>query len=148
VFPSAAWNRLRSLTDRGSMTVEMVVAVPAFFLLLLIIALGANWVTANEQVAGAARDAVRAASLARSGSQAVQAAVQAAGYDLRGLCTGAPMVNFSTTGGTSFANATEVVVKVTCQVNMKVFAVLGVGATQAFSSQSTAPLDPYAYRTS
>jgi Flp pilus assembly protein TadG len=128
------------------MTVEMVVGVPAFLLLLLIIALGANWVTANEQVGGAARDAVRAASLARTGQDAQNAANAAADYDLRGLCTGAPQVAFQTYGGSSFANATSISVKITCQVNMKVFSVLGVGATKAFISQSYAPLDPYVFR--
>lgn len=148
MFPSVGfWRRLRWVTDRGSMTVEMVVAVPAFLLLLLLIALGANWVTANDQVGGAARDAVRAASVARSGSQADSAATAAANYDLRGLCIGAPSVTFQPVGG-SFAKATSVTVKVTCQVDMKVFSVLGVGATKSFTSQSSAPLDPYVFRTS
>ena len=126
----------------------MVIAVPGFLLLLLLIAGGANWVSANSQVAGAARDAARAASLARTGTDAQTAAAAAAQYDLKGLCTGgAPTVTVTPVGGTSFANDTDVDVTVSCRVNLQVFKIVGLDNTQAFSSESIAPLDPFETRT-
>lgn len=153
MFPPAERGRrlrLRRLGDtRGSMAVEMVIAVPGFLLLLLLIAGGANWVSANSQVGGAARDAARAASIARDGQDAQQAATSAADYDLGKLCTGGdPDVQVNFLGGTSFANATEVSVQVSCPVNLQVFKIVGLDNSRPFSSQSIAPLDPFESRTS
>ena len=49
--------------DRGSMAVEFVVAAPAFVLLLLLVAVGGEWVSASGEVGAAARDAARQATL-------------------------------------------------------------------------------------
>lgn len=130
------------------MAVEMVIAVPGFLLLLLLIAGGANWVSANSQVAGAARDAARAASLARSSGDAVTSATSAAQYDLKGLCTGGgPTVSVTFPGGTSFVTATDVDVTVSCQVNLQVYKIVGLDNAQPFTSESVAPLDPFETRT-
>lgn len=129
------------------MAVEMVIAVPGFLLLLLLIAGGANWVSTNSQVAGAARDAARAASLARSGDDAGTAALAAAQYDLAGVCSdGGPTVKVILDGGTSFADANDVNVTVSCQVNLQVFKIVGLDNTQPFTSVSVAPLDPFEAR--
>jgi Flp pilus assembly protein TadG len=131
------------------MAVEMVIAVPSFLLLLLLIAGGANWVSASGQVGGAARDAARAASVARTWPAAVTAADAAAQYDLGTLCSGgSPVVNVIFTGGTSFATATAISVTVHCPVNLKVFRVVGLDNTNPFTEQSIAPLDPFVTRTS
>ena len=52
--------------QRGSISVELVVLAPALALLLLLIAVGARVVEVQGHIDGAARDAARAASVARS----------------------------------------------------------------------------------
>ena len=79
--------KLSRRSDRGSMAVEFVIAVPGFLLLLLLVAAGGNWVSSAGQVGAAASDAVRAASLARTIQDANAAANQAASYDLGDACT-------------------------------------------------------------
>lgn len=147
VQPRWRVHRGRLAGSRGSMAVEMVIAVPGFLLLLLLIAGGANWVSSDSQVGSAARDAARAASIARSGAAAQAAAISAADFDLNGRCVGNPQVSVVPTGGTSFANDTQVSVTVTCQVNLQVFRIVGLDNTTGFSSQSVAPLDPFEART-
>jgi Flp pilus assembly protein TadG len=150
MFPPAGqrW-RLRLGNARGSMAVEFVIAVPAFLLLLLLVAGGGNWVTDSGQVGGAARDAARTASVARTQADAVQAADSAAQSDLGGLCNGGNLtvnVTFPPTG--NFATAADVNVVVHCSVNLQVFSIVGLNAPQPFGGQSIAPLDPFVTRTS
>jgi Flp pilus assembly protein TadG len=130
------------------MAVEFVIAVPAFLLLLLLVAGGGNWVSDSGQVGGAARDAARAASVARNGADAIQAADTAAKSDLGGLCAGGNLtvnVKFPPTG--DFATADDVNVTVQCSVNLQVFSIVGLDAPQPFGGQSIAPLDPFVDRT-
>src|SRR5262249_2731668 len=63
--------------ERGSISVELVVLAPGLALLLLLIAAGARVVEVQGHIDGAARDAARAASAARSYTEAGPAAPQA-----------------------------------------------------------------------
>jgi Flp pilus assembly protein TadG len=136
--------------ERGSISVELVVLAPGLALLLLLIAAGARVVEVQGHIDGAARDAARAATIARSYTQAVQAAEQAAQADLgsTSLCAprtvgvqvaGYPAVPLAVTAGT-------VTVTVTCAVNMSPFTALGFGLTRRFTGQAVAPLDPFMCR--
>jgi Flp pilus assembly protein TadG len=129
------------------MAVEMVVAVPAFLLLLLLVAGAGNWVSATDQVGAAARDAARAASLARSPGDAQSSAASAADYDLGNLCTGdPPTVTLTFTPTADFTTATAVQVKVQCTINLHVFRIVGLSTDTPFTSQAAAPLDPFVFR--
>ena len=68
--------------ERGSLSVELVVLAPALALLLLLLGAGGRVVEVQGHIDGAARDAARAASLARSSFQASALARQAALADL------------------------------------------------------------------
>jgi Flp pilus assembly protein TadG len=137
--------------QRGSISVELAVLAPGLVLLLLLVAAGARVVEVQGHIDGAARDAARAASIARSYGQAVASAQQAAQADLgtTSLCApgtiairvaGYPAVPVvATAGGT-------VTVTVTCQVNMGPFKALGFGVTKGFTGQAVAPLDPFMCR--
>ena len=57
--------------ERGSISVELAVLAPGLVLLLLLVAAGARVVEVQGHIDGAARDAARAASIARSYGQAV-----------------------------------------------------------------------------
>lgn len=136
----------RRRSERGSMAVEFAIAAPAFVLLLLLVAGGAEWVTSSSEVGAAARDAVRAASFARSGAQAVQYAQEAANDDLKGICTGGRPVVTVTPLDPGFANAAQVKVVVSCRVNLDAFKLVGLDTTSPFVDTAVAPLDPYEHR--
>lgn len=72
--------------ERGSMTVEMVFLGPLLVAVMLFLYFAGRVVEAHDQVDGAARDAARAASLARSAAGAQTAADQAVSGDLYGWC--------------------------------------------------------------
>src|SRR5581483_7195975 len=80
--PWARRRRGRGAPERGSISVELVVLAPALALLLLLLAAGARVVEVQGHIDGAARDAARAASIARSPGEAVAMAQQAASADL------------------------------------------------------------------
>jgi Flp pilus assembly protein TadG len=137
--------------QRGSISVELAVLAPGLVLLLLLVAAGARVVEVQGHIDGAARDAARAASIARSYGQAVASAQQAARADLgiTSLCApgtvavrvaGYPAVPVVTAAGGA------VTVTVTCRVNMSPFKALGFGATKGFTGQAVAPLDPFMCR--
>jgi Flp pilus assembly protein TadG len=143
--------RRRDQRARGSISVELAVLAPGLVLLLLLVAAGARVVEVQGHIDGAARDAARAASIARSYGQAVASAQQAAQADLgtTSLCApgtvavrvaGYPAVPVATTAGPA------VTVTVTCQVGMSPFRALGFGMTKGFTSQAVAPLDPFMCR--
>lgn len=133
--------------QRGSMAVEFAVAVPGFLVLLLLVAAGGNWVSSAGQVGAAASDAVRAASVARSGPAADAAATAAANYDLGGVCAGGdPRTTVTPVGSQDFAGATDVQVEVECTVDLQAFKVIGFPATVTFTRTAVAPLDPFVQR--
>jgi Flp pilus assembly protein TadG len=138
--------------QRGSISVELAVLAPGLALLLLLVAAGARVVEVQGHIDGAARDAARAASIARSYSQAVTAAQQSAQADLgtTSLCTpgtvgvrvaGYPAVPLTVTGAVG-----AVTVTVTCLVDMSPFKALGFGVTKRFTGQAVAPLDEFMCR--
>lgn len=138
--------------QRGSMAVEFVIVVPAFLFLLLLVAAGGDWVSAAGQVGAAASDAARAASLARTWSDAKSVAVSAAAEDLRGTCAdGGPQttpVPLPSTPATGFGNAASIQVTVTCTVNLQAFSAIGLPAAATFTRSAVAPLDQFVQRSS
>jgi len=137
--------------DRGSISVELVVLAPGLALLLLLVAAGARVVEVQGHIDGAARDAARAASIARTFSLQKQAAQQAAQADLglTSLCAPHTVgVQVTTTPPAVAAPgvAGSVTVTVTCEVNMSPFKSLGFGVAKRFTGQAVAPLDPFMCR--
>lgn len=135
--------------DRGSMAVEFVVAVPAIVLLLLLVSAGGQWLNLTGDVGSAARDAVRAASLARDFSEAQARAQNAAQADLGGVCGGGPAVKvhlFSgggEVGPAGFPAAQDIEVTVTCLGSLEAFHAVGFPVRQTFGDTAAAPLDPF-----
>jgi Flp pilus assembly protein TadG len=136
------------------MAVEFVVAAPAFILLLLLIAAGGQWVSASGEVGSAARDAVRQASLEVTYANVQPAARAAAQDDLNNLCPGAAqasvelLANGTQVGAGAWADGAQVVeVKVSCNVSLKAFSVIGIPASETFTDVAAAPLDQFSERT-
>ncbi len=137
--------------DRGSMSVELVVIAPALVLLLLLVGAGGRWVESHGAIDGAARDAARAASVARTSGDAVALAQQAADADLAssGWCdAGSASVAVAgfPAGVTNVQPGTDVTVTVTCNVNMSPFTALGFSAASPVTGTAVAPLDPFMCR--
>jgi Flp pilus assembly protein TadG len=140
------------------MAVEFVVIVPAFALLLLLVSGGGQWINANGQVGTAARDAARAASVARTYGDAQSQALAAAQNDLKNVCQGGapaltivpyaagqpPQALAEDDGG--FVAAQEVRVTVTCTVNLSAFGLIGFPSAHAFKADAAAPLDTFVCR--
>jgi Flp pilus assembly protein TadG len=122
--------------QRGSMTVEFVLLAPLLLGLMLFLVLAGRVVEAHGQVDGAARDAARAASVARSLGAAQVAADQAVRADVRGRC-GLPVMQGYAPGSTA------VVVTLHCQVNLSFIGY----ATLHVSGYAVAPLDQFVART-
>lgn len=137
--------------DRGSMSVELVVIMPGLLLLLLLVAAGGRWVESHGAIDGAARDAARAASVARTSGGAVSLAQQAATADLTssGWCDPGS-ANVGVTGfpaGTGVtAQESDVTVTVRCDVNMSPFTLLGFNPAMPVKAAAVAPLDPFMCR--
>jgi Flp pilus assembly protein TadG len=141
--------------DRGSMAVEFVIAVPAIVFLLVLVSAGGQWLDLTGQFGSAARDAVRAASLARTFAAAQDDAQAAAAADLAGVCVGAPLKvtvqliqGAGSVGPGDFATAQDITVRLSCPASLKAFHLIGLKPTQTFGDTAAAPLDPFEDRTS
>ena len=123
------------------MAVEMALLTPAFALLMLFIAGAGRVVEAQGQVDGAARDAARAASVQRDGSQVSGAVYQAAYADLNSgkkMCPDGMRTYWS--GGPATGN-----VQATVQCTINLLVVPGFGQVPLTGS-AAAPLDTYVQR--
>ena len=139
--------------QRGSLSVELAVVIPGLLLLLLIVALGGRLVEAQGAVDGAARDAARAASLARypglGALGATSLAEQAAGGDLSSWCTGSHFgvaVNGFPGIGQQAPLGGTVTVTVTCDIDTSVFGMFNLGPRHQMTGIAVAPLDPFMCR--
>jgi TadE-like protein len=138
--------------ERGSMAVEFVIAAPALVLLLLLVSAGGQWLDLTGDVGSAARDAVRAASLARSYPDAEADAQNAAQADLGRVCSSVPVpqlhlfANGVAVGPDDFPAAQDIEVTVSCVASLGVFHAIGLPVTQTFADTAAAPLDPFAFR--
>jgi Flp pilus assembly protein TadG len=125
--------------QRGSMAVEFVILAPLMLLLMCFLVLCGRVIEAHGQVDGAARDAARAASVARTAGEADSNALQAAQGDLRGWCRD----GWPASAVTGFsAGSGRVIVTVRCQVDLKF---IGYGSITV-TGRAVAPLDTFEAR--
>ena len=129
-------------SDGGTTAVELVLVAPVFLAaLLLVVGLG-RIVEAEGRVQGAAHDAARAASLARSGVLATTSAREAAELNLDGRgvsCTG-----FDVAVDTAdFRPGGHVRVSVTCRADLAGFGLAGLPGSKTLRADATAPLEQY-----
>ncbi|ACY99665.1 MULTISPECIES: TadE family protein [Thermomonospora] len=131
--------------DGGGMSLELVLMTPIFVLFLMLLAAVGRYVDAQSQIDGAARDAVRAASVARSAEQARRLAHRVGTDTLRGThwCRGGPAIATDTR---QWGPGGRVAVTVTCTVDLGDLMFLGLPATRTFTGNAVAPIDTYSYR--
>jgi Flp pilus assembly protein TadG len=135
--------------EQGSMSVELAVIIPGLIALMLLVALGGRFLEAHGAIDGAARDAARAASLARYPGLgqlgATSLAEQAAASDLSSWCTG---TNFGVTVsgfpglGQPAQTGDNVTVTVRCSIDTSPFGIFNLGTRTQMTGVAVAPLDP------
>jgi Flp pilus assembly protein TadG len=132
--------------EQGGMTLELVLLTPIFVAFLMLLAGVGRTVDARSQIEGAARDAARAASVARTEGDAAAFADQAVreGLGGRSWCTGGPQVAMRAVPAWGAGN--RVVVTVTCSVDLDDLGFIGLPATKTLRGNAVAPIDTYSYR--
>lgn len=128
--------------ERGSVTVELVLVVPIFIvLLLLIVALG-RASDAGIEVQDAAHAAARAATLATTPGAAEQAAEQAASQSLAASGTTCRSVSVTADVG-SLTPGTSVRVSVACTVNYRDLSGIDLPGAHTITATSSSIVDLY-----
>jgi Flp pilus assembly protein TadG len=136
--------RPRSRHDAdGSVTVELVLLTPVFLALLMFVIGVGRLADANGQLAGAARDAARAASQSSSPAAAVTAAQQTAAADITGAGITCGHLDVRTDTST-FTPGGVVRVNVSCVTTLADVALAGFPGHKTLTAAAAAPLDRYA----
>jgi Flp pilus assembly protein TadG len=126
----------------GVAAVELTLLMPALVAALLFVVGLVRIVTARGDVEAAARDAARAASLARDPTGADEAARAAAGSALTGGGVRCRALEVRTDTAAWTAEA-MVAVEVACTVELADVALVGLPGTKELRSRFVAPLDVY-----
>jgi Flp pilus assembly protein TadG len=128
--------------ERGSAAAELVLVTPFLFLLLLFAVAAGRLVQARLAVDGAAQQAARAASLARTPAAASAQAQEVGQAALAGQpVTCDPAVITPDTG--DFMPGGEVTVTVSCTVHLSDLSLLRIPGTETITATFTAPIDVY-----
>lgn len=130
------------MTERGSATLELVLITPALLLMLLFVVFLGRLGEARNDVDRAARDAARAASIARSagdadvaGRDAARSTLEAGGVSCRQLDVVVDASQFSAGG---YVSAT-----VTCTVDLADVAALKIPGSETLTASFSEPVDLY-----
>ncbi|MCO5999257.1 TadE family protein [Actinoallomurus rhizosphaericola] len=129
-----------AVPDRGTMALEMAILTPLLVaFMMLMVGLG-RIVEAHGQVDGAARDAARAASVARDRVSARSDAEQAAQATLSGSkrCRGGPRTE---PDFRDWRPGGQVTVTVRCDIDLGGLSLIGLAASRTMVGTATAPLD-------
>ena len=115
-------------SERGTMSIEMVVLVPVLLLITMVAVAGGRIVSAQGMVEAASRDAARAASMERSVGAASTAANAScsAGVDVGG-----------------FRRGGAVTVSVSCRVKLSDLGLVFLPGTTVVKAESSAPVDQW-----
>ena len=125
------------MSERGSATLELVLLTPLLLLMLVFVVFLGRLGQARNDVDRAARDAARAASIARSVDDA-DAAGRAAAHDT--LQAGGVSCTVDTSG---FAAGGDVAATVTCTVDLADVAELKLPGSQTLSATFSEPVDVF-----
>ncbi len=137
--PPAHRPRCRSDGDRGSVTVEIALAVPLMVLLLFLLTAAVHLGRAAIDVNSAAAAAARAASLARTAPAATTAARNAATADLAAQCASVSV----TVDTSAFHRGGTVTVTLACTVTTHGLTGINVPGSVTTRAASTSPIDLY-----
>lgn len=130
------------MSERGSASTELVLLTPVLLLLLVLVVFLGRLAQARNDVDRAARDAARAASIARfpedaeaAGRAAAQATLESGGVACREMAVSVDTTGFDF-GGTVSA-------LVTCTMEVSDVASLGVPGSTTLTASFREPVDTY-----
>lgn len=135
--------------ERGSATVEAVIGVPAFLLLIGLLIVGGRVAIAHQIVQSAASDAARAASIARTQAAARTDATTAAQHSLANqqLDCLTTTVTLDTTGfATPVGTPAQIRATVACALDLSNLGIPGLPASLPIVETMSSPLDTYRAR--
>lgn len=138
--------RLPGGSDRGSTAIEAAILVPVLLIFVLLGLAAGRIVLAQESVDGAASDAAREASIARTPGESAGAASATALSTLnsQGLhCQGGPTVSVNTGSIGTVGQVGTVTATVSCVVEL---GDLGLGANKTVRASFTSVVDTYRTR--
>lgn len=148
--PRIAWLRARVTSERGSVSLELVIIAPALLLILAVAIYAGRVSTAGQTVEQAASAAARTASIARTGPAAQSTATTTARTTLtqQGLGCTSTTITVDTAGFVTPVGApAAVTVTVTCVLNTGDVAFPGIPGSQTLTGTAVSPLDSYRSRT-
>jgi Flp pilus assembly protein TadG len=133
---------MRRRRDAGTMALELALLTPLLVAFMMVMVGLGRVVEAQSQVEGAARDAARAASLARTGPDARTAADSAAEQTLSGRkwCRRQPATEVDLR---EWRRGGQVSVKVSCEIDLSGLSLIGFSATRTMNGTATAPIDTF-----
>ena len=136
--------------ERGSVSLEAAIVVPAFGLFIALIVLGGRIALAHQVVQSAAADAARSASLERTMTAARIAATGAAASTLTGQqldCASTNIAIDSAGFGGPVGDASSVTVTVTCHADLSDLTYIpGLPGSRAIEATMTSPIDRWRSR--
>lgn len=128
--------------EAGSAVVELTLMVPAILLILMLVVAAGRIVQARNDVAAAAGDAARAASVRQHLAEATRAAQATARRSLadRGVSCAHATVNVA---GSDLSPGSAIAVDVSCSVNLADLGLLGVPGSRTVSARGIEIVDQY-----
>lgn len=135
--------------ERGSAAVEITLVAPVLVLFILVVIFGGRLALARQAVESAAFDAARAASLARTQTDARTAAAKTAAATLTNQklpCT-STQLDLDTTGfDKPVGTPATITVHLVCDVATGDLGLPGIASTVLVDAEATSPLDAYRER--
>ncbi|MCB0912527.1 MAG: pilus assembly protein [Propionibacteriaceae bacterium] len=135
--------------ERGSAAVEITLVAPVLVLFILVVIFGGRLALARQAVQSAAFDAARAASLARTQTEARTAAAKTASATLANqqLPCATTQLDLDTTGfDRPVGTPATITVRLVCDVATGDLGLPGILATIPVDAEATSPLDVFRER--
>ena len=132
----------RGSAERGSASIELALMAPVLVVLMLFVVLVGRLGQARADVDRAARDAARAASMARTSEAAHERAAAAARTTLAESGVSCRSMTIGLDTG-AFAPDSAVHASVGCNVDLSDLSLLGVPGSRTVTASFTQPVDAY-----
>ncbi|MGY0541404.1 TadE/TadG family type IV pilus assembly protein [Nocardioides sp. YJ-D4] len=139
----------RTRDERGSAAIEAAIGLPAFILFVGLIIAGGRLALADQALQSAAADAARAASIARSASEADTSAGREAAASLNNQkldCRSIQVVVDTSGFHVPTGQPADVTVTLSCRVDLADLSVPGVPGSRLIRASMTSPIDTWRER--
>lgn len=132
--------------ERGSVTLEAVILIPAFLLFVALVIAGGRVAMARQGVQTAAAEAARQASIARTAGEATakaHAGAQQTLADQQLQCRSSSVVTDTSGFAAPVGTPTSVSATVTCEVDLAGVAIPGLPGSLTITATFQSPLDTF-----